>query len=263
MDLAWYIYPLALLGGVAAGVINTLAGSGSLITLPMLIFMGLPANVANATNRVGVLVQNVVGISTFRRRGGLPLENIGWYLIPTLPGAVLGAWLASSLGKQQMDIILAVIMVAMLFVVILDPQKWLRSTSDVKPGRPSLLMIALMFAVGVYGAFIQVSVGVFILAALVLGAGFNLTEANALKLVIILVVTAIAMVIFLTQPGLINWWLGALMAVGQSIGAWLAARFATSRKNANVWIRRLLIVVVVASILDLLGIFDRLPALFA
>ncbi len=262
MDLAWYIYPLALLAGVAAGVINTLAGSGSLITLPMLIFRGLPANVANATNRVGVLVQNIVGISTFRRRGGLPLEHSWWYLIPTLPGAVVGAWLASSLGKQQMDTILAIIMVAMLFVVILDPQKWLRPTSDVKPGRPSLLMIAVMFAVGVYGAFIQVSVGVFILAALVLGAGFNLTEANALKLVIILVVTAIAMVIF-AFDGLINWWLGGLMAIGQSIGAWLAARFATSSKNANVWIRRLLIVVVVASILDLLGVFDRLAAFFA
>jgi hypothetical protein len=251
---------LAILAGIVAGIINTLAGSGSLLTIPMLIYLGLPSNVANTTNRVGVLVQNVVGLATFWRSGKLDLSGSLWLVAPAIPGAFLGAFLAAQLGKQQMDMILAIIMVVMLFVILFDAERWLREHSEVRPGRPSWWTLLLFFGVGLYGAFIQVSVGVIILAVMVLGTGYSLVHANAIKLMIILVVTAIALVIF-ANSGLIHWGLGILMAVGQSIGAWLAARFATRAKNANVWVRRLLITVVVVSIVDLLGVLDWLVSM--
>ena len=97
MDQSWTVYLLAILGGILAGIINTLAGSGSAVTLPILVMLGLPANVANATNRVGVTIQNIVGITTFQRKGKLQLEGGLWYVIPALPGAVIGAMIAAEL----------------------------------------------------------------------------------------------------------------------------------------------------------------------
>lgn len=262
MQLDWYVYPLAILAGMLAGVINTLAGSGSLVTLPMLMFMGLPANVANATNRVGVVVQNIVGITTYQQGGKLNMQGSLWLMLPVLPGAIFGAWLAAQLGAQQMETVIGVVMVIMLFVILFRPEKWLRDVSEAKAGRPPILTLVLFFFIGAYGAFIQAGVGVFILAALVLGAGYTMVHANGIKLVLVLGVTVVAIAVFLLEstPGepLINWGVGALMAVGQSLGAWMAARFATRAKNANLWVRRLLITVVVVSILDLFGILPWL-----
>lgn len=259
--MEWYLYPLAILAGIVAGVINTLAGSGSLVTLPMLVFLGLPSNVANATNRVGVAIQNVVGIATFQRSGKLNLSNSFWLVLASVPGAVAGAWLASNLGQAEMDRIIGVIMVVMLFVILFEPEKWLRQQSVVQEGRPSIWILLLFVAIGFYGGFIQASVGVLILAAMVLGMNYSLAHANAIKLMIVLVVTVVALLVFINQ-NLIHWGFGLLMALGQSIGAWGAARFATSAKNANLWTRRLLIAVVVISIFQFFGLLDRIIALF-
>ena len=121
-------------------------------------------------------------------------------------------------------------------------------------------MLALFFVIGIYGGFIQAGVGIFLLAGLVMGVGYNLTQANAVKLVIVLALSLAAIVVFIVNDQ-VNWWLGALMAVGQSIGAWLAARFAVGNPNANVWVRRLLIAVIVLSIIKLFGGFDLLSGM--
>ena len=259
--MEWYLYPLAIVAGILAGIINTLAGSGSLVTLPMLVLLGLPSNVANATNRVGVTMQNVVGVITFRQSGKLNLSNSVWLIVAALPGSILGAIAASRLGAAQMDLIIGIVMLVMLFVILLEPEKWLRQHSAVAEGRPSLWTLLLFFAIGFYGGFIQAGVGIFILAAMVLGLNYSLAHANAIKLMIILIVTAAAMLVFASE-NLIHWGFGLLMAVGQSIGAWLAARFATSYKDANLWTRRLLIVVVVVSIFEFFGLLDLITGWF-
>ncbi len=259
-SIAWYIYPLAILAGIVAGIINTLAGSGSLVTLPMLIALGLPSNIANATNRVGVTFQNIVGITTFYRSGKFDMRGTWWLVLPALPGAVIGAWLASTLGKQQMDTVIGAVMLIMLLVILFDAQKWLREKSEVREGRPSWLTLLIFFGVGLYGAFIQAGVGVFILAAMVLGTGYSLIHANAVKLVLVLIITLVALPIFMSQ-GLVDWGMGLLMAVGQSMGAWMAARFATQYKDANVWVRRLLITVIVISIIRFFGVWDLFVSL--
>ncbi len=259
MEISWYLYPLAILAGVLAGIINTLAGSGSLVTLAMMDAMGIPANIANATNRVGVALQNIVGIATFQKSGNMQLGTQSvWLIGPALLGSGVGAWLASVLDAASMRQVIGYVMILMLIVILIKPNRWLRQESEVPEGRPAAWKLGLFFIIGIYGGFIQAGVGVFLLSALVLGIGYSLKEANMIKLVIVLVTTIFALAIFWWQ-GLIWWGIGALMGVGQSIGAWMAARFATRYDNANLWVRRLLITVVVIAIVRAFNLLEYLP----
>jgi uncharacterized membrane protein YfcA len=229
--------------GFAAGFINTLAGSGSLLTLPLLILLGLPANVANGTNRVGVLLQNVVAVATFRRRGTLPLAGSWKLIVPSVAGAVVGAELAVDLDEQLLRQTIGVLLIVLLAVMLLNPERWI--ASRVAPREPRLLVeVPLFFEIGVYGGFIQVSVGLFLLAGLVLGAGYNLIGANAMKNLIVLVFTAAALVVFVVN-GQVEWTLGLLLGAGQAAGAWTAVHFAIKRGAA--FVRWAVVVVTVVS----------------
>jgi uncharacterized membrane protein YfcA len=210
--------------GFAAGFINTLAGSGSLLTLPMLILLGLPANVANATNRVGVLLQTIAAVATFRQRGALPLAGSWKLIVPAVVGSVVGAELAVDLDEALLRQTIGVLMLVLIVLMLLKPERWIAAHAT--PREPRLLVeVPLFFAIGVYGGFIQVSVGLFLLAGLVLGAGYNLVGANALKNLIVLVLTAAALVVFIANDQ-VQWTLGLLLGAGQAVGAWVAARFA-------------------------------------
>jgi len=213
--------------GFAAGFINTLAGSGSLLTLPILILLGLPANVANGTNRVGVLMQNVVAVATFRQRGALPLAGSWKLIVPSVVGSVIGAALAVDLDEMLLRQTIGVLMIVLIVLMLLKPERWI--AAHAAPRDPRLLVeVPLFFVIGVYGGFIQISVGLFLLAGLVLGAGHNVVGANALKNLIVLVFTAAALVVFVVNDQ-VEWVLGILLGSGQAVGAWVAARFAVTR----------------------------------
>lgn len=248
--MPWYLYALAVLGGVAAGFINTLAGSGSLITLPILIFLGLPPTVANGTNRIGVLLQTVVGTAGFQRRNVLDWHAALILAVPATAGSLLGARIAVDVDDDTMRVVIGIIMLAMLLVIVIRPQRWLEGSPAARLRRPGLLQVIIFFTIGIYGGFIQAGVGIFLLAGLVLSAGYDLVRANAIKGVIIMLFTAAALVVFLANDQ-VNWPLGLLLATGQMVGAWLGANFAVDK--GAVWVRRLLIVVVAVSAARLLG----------
>lgn len=252
--LEWYIYPLIFAAGAIAGVMNVLAGSGSLVTLPALVFLGLPSDVANGTNRVGIVVQCLIGVETYRRGGKLDLTGTHWLIGPVLIGAAAGAGVASQLSGAQTDWVIGAVMAAMLVVLLVDPKKWIGEKERKWEGRPPWWLLGVMMAVGFYGGFIQAGVGIMMLAALVLGAGYEIVEANAVKMLLALLFTTVALVIFVAE-GKVNWMYGALMAVGQGFGAWMGARFAVESETAPIWIRRLLIVVVTLSALKFLGVY--------
>ncbi len=251
-ELPFYVFPLAVLGGILAGFINTLAGSGSLVTLPILIFLGLPANVANGTNRLGVFFQNVVGISKFHKSGKLEWKNGKFLILPTTLGAVAGALIAIDLNERLMNYAIAGVMFCMLFVILLKPQKWLKEQTEVASNYRGIGNFVLFFFIGMYGGFIQAGVGVFLLITMVARCGFSMVNANAIKLCLVLFFTIPSLIIFICYNQ-VDWILGGMMAVGQSIGAWIAATFASGSKNAALWTRRLLISVICISILKLLG----------
>lgn len=255
MELSWYIYPLVLLAGVTAGGMNALAGSGSLVTLPALVWLGLPSTIANGTNRVGIVVQCLIGVETFRQGDELDLEGTHWLIGPAALGALVGAWIATRLDAAQTDMVIGVVMIGMLGVLLADPQTWLRETTETFEGRPPWWLLGLLFVVGIYGGFIQAGVGVLMLATLVLGAGYEVVEANAVKLLIALVFTSGALAVFLYN-GRVNWAYGALLAVGQGTGAWLGARFAVESDEAARWIRRLLIGIVTFAALEFFGVWN-------
>ena len=257
--MEWYFIPAVILAGFFAGFINTLAGSGSLITLPLLIFMGLPATVANGTNRVGVLVQNLFSIESFRRndvldwRGSL---NLG---IPAVLGSIIGAQIAVDLNEELMRRVIGVIMVLMLFVILIRPNRWLVGTLEKIEKRPSVLQMVLFFIIGIYGGFIQAGVGIFLLSGLVLSVGYNLVRANAVKVGIIFLFTLAALGVFVVNDQ-VDWLIGFVLAIGNMFGGWFAAKVAI-QKGAT-WVRTLLIAVIVISAANLLGVLDIIKSWF-
>jgi uncharacterized membrane protein YfcA len=249
-DYPYLIYILAMLGGTIAGFINTLAGSGSLITLPILIFLGLPPSVANGTNRIGILLQSIVGIFKFNQSGMLPWKNGSGLIYPTTIGSIIGSFIAIDLNEQMMNYAIATVMSAMLVVIIFKPEQWLKEHTELAANYRGVGNFLLFFVIGMYGGFIQAGVGVFLLIAMVARCGFSMVNANAIKLVLVLIFTVPAAAIFIYYDQ-VNWWLGGIMAIGQGAGAWIAAHYASGNKNAALWTRRLLITVIVLSIIKL------------
>jgi uncharacterized membrane protein YfcA len=253
------MYLAVIAAGFGAGFINTLAGSGSLITLPLLIFLGLPANVANGTNRVGVLFQNAVSAYSFRQQKMLDLRGAIILAIPAIVGSLIGAQIAVNLDEQMMRRTIGALMVVMLVVILVRPRRWLVGRPEALEHRPGILQIIIFFAIGIYGGFIQAGVGIFLLAGLVLSVGYDLVRANAVKVVIILLFTISALVVFVLNDQV--WWgMGFLLAIGNSLGGWVAAKMAVERGAA--FVRWLLIAVIVVSAASLLGVFDLISRLF-
>jgi uncharacterized membrane protein YfcA len=228
----WLILALVPITGFIAGFINTLAGSGSLITLPVLILLGLPAGVANGTNRVGILIQNVVAVATFWRHGKYAGQKPTPLIIPSVLGAILGAQLAVNLDETLLRRTIAGLMLFMLLLVIMRPRRWL----EIHEGEsvlPYPWRFVIFFAVGAYGGFIQAGVGFFLLAGLVLGSGYSLVGSNAIKNLIVFFFTIAAFAVFIWNDQ-VRWGPGLLLATGNAAGAWVAARMAIARGAAFV-----------------------------
>lgn len=254
----WYFYPLVILAGFACGFINTVAGSGSLISLPLLIFMGLPANVANGTNRVAIVLQNISGVYGYHRGGALDLKKGLILAIPGIFGGILGAQIAVNLDEQTMRTVIGVLMVLMLGIMIAKPKRWLQGERDLMTQPPGWLQFIIFFIIGIHGGFIQAGVGIFLLAGLVLGSGYDLVRANAIKLLMILCFTIFALGIFVYNDQ-VRWEIGLIMAIGNVSGAWIASRMAVKRGAG--FVRWLLMAVVVISAALLLGLEDLIKNL--
>ena len=256
--MSWSSCLLLIAAGFAAGFINTLAGSGSAVTLPALIFLGLPASVANGTNRVAIVLQNVTAVASFRRDRVLDVRGALWLTLPAMLGSVIGARISLALDEELMRRVVGAVMLVMLLLVLLRPERWLQGRLQSMAGRPSLKYMLLFFAIGIYGGFIQVGVGIFILVGLVLGLGYDLVRANAVKVAVVLGFTLVALGVFVANARVV-WREGLVLAIGSTAGAWVGARFAVTR--GAVWVRRLLIAILLFSAAQLLGVLGWLARL--
>lgn len=251
------IYLIAVVGAFVAGVINTLAGNGSAITLTILTeLMGLPATVANGTNRVGIFTQSLAGSWAFYRHDRLQLRHSGLYIALTSMGALIGIYVAVVVSNEAFRQVFRFLMVLMLVVILVKPKRWLRETSDMR-ALPLWISIPVFLALGFYGGFIQMGMGIFFLAAMVLIAHYNMIDSNAVKVAVVALYTGIAVAIFAWQ-GLIDWKIGLLMAVGQTAGGYLTARFAATDPRAGKWAYRVLVVVVILAIGKLFDVQELL-----
>ena len=252
IDLSAAEWLLFLVAGIGTGIVNTLAGSGSLITLPIFVFIcGLPAPVANGTNRIGVLLQSGVGLATYRNRNALDLTGSPPILISVIAGSILGALIAVDLNEETMNLVLGGLMVFMLVVLMLKPSRWIHDLPvDAKRSRHPLAILAF-FLIGIYGGFIQAGVGIFLLAGLVLISRFTLKSGNGIKLLVVFLYSIPSLGVFFWFDQ-VHIGYGLAMAVFQAIGAWIGVRWIVRFEHADVWIHRLLIVAVAAAAIKFL-----------
>lgn len=244
---------LALIGtGLAAGFINTTAGGGSMLTLPLLMFLGLPANVANGTNRIAILLQNVIAVNTFRQKKVLNLKTDYKLALPAVAGSIIGALFAVEIDPLLLKKIIAGLMVVMFLLVVAKPEIWVKERAGQTLAKPTSLQYIIFFFIGLYGGFIQLGVGFFLLAGLVLGCGQDLVKANALKVFIVLIYTVFSLGIFIVNKQA-DISAGLILAAGNMGGAWLGANFAV--KGGAKYVRYVLLLALVIVILNLFGVF--------
>lgn len=255
MDLTWYFYPLFFFAGLLAGFINTLAGNGSVLTLSLLLFSGMPAGLANGTNRVGALIQCLVSIGTFRKNNQFKplLKNSISLMIPAIFGAILGANSAINISDEALTKVIGYLMVLMLGIVLLKPKRWLIETMHREHNR-SVLNYLIFFSIGWYAGFIQMGMGVLFLAALVLISKYSLVDANMIKIMISFTLLLPALLIYMYNNQ-VDWEPAIALSIGQGLGAWIATKFALENKNASLWVRRILVVVILLAIVKLFNLF--------
>lgn len=231
------------MAGIASGFVNTVGGGGSLISLPVLIFMGLPSAMANGTNRVALMVQSIVAIGYFRQKGYFYPKLSLILGIPAVLGSILGAKFAISLSDEMFNKILAAVMLTVLVLIIWRPeQKFLKAAGEESLTRARLMVAVLVFfGVGFYGGFIQAGVGFIIIAALTLITGMSLVKINSLKVFVTLIYMLASLLVFVAS-GKVDWVLGLALAVGNAVGAYLGSIFTVSKGDK--WIRIFLVVTV-------------------
>jgi len=246
----WWLYPIVIIAGIFVGFINTVAGSGSLISLPLLIFLGLDPNTANGTNRLAIFMQSIAAVSGFKKNDVFKIREGINYSIPAIIGAVIGAFIAVETKPQVLNYFIAGILVIMLVFLSFNPKKWIKPKENKESVlRPNFWQNLLFLGIGVYAGFLQASVGFFWIAAFVLSAGYDLVKANALKNFIIMMYIPVTLAVFAFNHQ-VDYNLGLLMGIGNVIGARLAV--VTSIKKGSPFIRYVMLFAILASAVKLI-----------
>lgn len=242
-------YPLLFLVGLAAGTLNVIAGGGSFLTLPVLIFMGFPAVVANGTNRVGLLLQNLGAVWGFHRYQVLDWGSLGWAALPAALGSVIGVWLAFSIGDETFKLVLAFLMVVVTLWSLWNQAASRFQTSATKQTvfKGNLSLFAGFLLVGVYGGFVQAGVG-FIVLALTTQAGLDLVRGNAVKVLSILLLIIVSLSLFAWQDK-VDWIVGLVLGGGTLVGGQIGVRLTVLKGHR--WVRIIVTITVILFALKL------------
>ena len=244
----WSSYLLLFGVGSVAGVLNVVAGGGSFLTLPVLIFLGLPPTLANGTNRVGVVLQNVGAVWSFRRHGMIDWSYLLWAALPAMVGAVLGSWVALRVGDELFQNILVFLMVGVTLWTLWDPLKKTQLKASGSSQTPVVaVLVAGFFLSGVYGGFVQAGVGFLILATTSL-AGLDLVRGNAVKVLSVLCFGVVSLGMFAWQDK-VDWWIGLALGTGMALGGLVGVKLTVLKGHA--WIKRVVTVTIIVFALRL------------
>jgi len=244
---------IVTIAGILAGFINTLSGGGSVISLSLLILMGLPANIANGTNRINIFFQSLSSVSSFARQKMFTSMKPVWLGIPATIGSVIGALSAVDVNKKVIEIAITFAMVIMVFFLFYKPDRWLKGDDQLLTGKIRWWQLLIFFVVGFYGGFIQVGVGYFLLMSLVLGVGYDLVQANAVKNLIVLFYALFALSVFMIN-GQVHYLYGLILSAGSIFGALIASHLAV-KKGAG-FIRAVIVLSVLLTILQITGLIN-------
>ncbi len=242
-----------VVGGVAAGFVNTLAGAGSALTFPLLMFTGLDASQANATNRVAVLFQSAAGAAAFHRREIRPWAATRAALPPIVAGAFIGALAATQISALAMERLFGVVFLTLAAMMAVRPT-WLvpDTVASSVPHAPGPRGWASLFVVGLYGGVFQAGVGIPLLLVVVRALGTDLVAGNAAKTALVMVYTTLVVVVF-GSAGHIEWGRGLTLASGAIVGSVIGAHFAVERGTG--FVRKLVLLALLAAGGHALGLF--------
>ncbi len=243
------LYDAAILigGGLFAGIFNTLAGGGSLVSVPLLVLIGLPGTVANGTNRVGIFAQSAAAAWRFRADGVSGVRQGLRLLVPIALGAAIGASLISQVADDTFEWLFGLVMIALLPPILLRPKPATVGETHWSP----TTTFAVFFAIGVYGGAFQAGVGIALVLALA-HSGYDLVKANSIKVVVNAILTAAAVPVFLAQ-GQIEWLPALALAIGFAGGGTIGARLAV--RGGEKIVRPVLVISVLALAGRMLGIY--------
>lgn len=244
---------ILILSGLVVGFINTLAGGATIISMSILMWLGLPISVANGTNRVAVFFQTLFSVNSFRKQKVLDIRKSLLVGIPTVIGSVVGSFIAVKLDESIVQTAFAIIMVIMLFFVLFKPSLWLKGNPELLVSKIRWINYPVFFLIGVYGGFLHVGVGYYLLATIVLGLGFDLMRANAIKNMLVWLYVPFSLILFIINDQ-VMWKYGLIHSIGNIIGALLAAKLAV-KKGAG-FIRIIMVIVIVISLLNIFRIVN-------
>ncbi|SDL32119.1 sulfite exporter TauE/SafE family protein [Lacicoccus qingdaonensis] len=211
--------------GIGVGFINIVSAGGSMLTLPLLIFFGLPSNVANGTNRIAILFQNVFAMYQFHKNG-----HLNWKLglalsVPTTIASIYGAQIAVDIAENTFDNLLATFMIIFAVLLIIKPQRFVKGKFSLKVSIV-LLFIAFVF-IGIYGGALQAGVGFFImLTLLMLVPKIPMAEMHGIKVLVVTIYISVSTFVFISN-GLISWDFAIALSIGSATGGFLGGKYAS------------------------------------
>ncbi|PIE50190.1 MAG: integrase [Flavobacteriales bacterium] len=228
MELLEYFLLVAV--GFIAGFINTVAGGGTLLSMPMLIFMGLPPTVANGTNRVAIILQTFIGVLGFRSKGVKTYPFSIYMGIMAFLGAFIGAYIASQMPEDSFKKVLSAIMIFVIVAMSITSKQKFNFPKHRTKGLYFYISLVVYFLFGIYGGFINAGMGFIMLLTVPLLNRFSIAETNATKVMVVCIYSLSAILTFALNDK-INWKIGLILAVGNISGAWIASRWSVGKSE--------------------------------
>ncbi len=255
MDLVWWHYVLLMLSGVAAGFMNVMAGGGSMLTVPVMVFLGLPGPIANGTNRIAIVAQSITAVTTFFSKGFSDFKLSLTLALCAIPGAVIGALAGVRLQGVWFNRVLALVLLFSMYMLWRKGRSGQAHTTGqalrAGSGRPGRVVLAhlLMVCVGFYGGFIQIGVGFLLIGVLANVLDLDLVRVNMHKVFIAGSFNLAALVVYALNVPLV-WILGLTLALGNSIGGWFGAHTSVHRgESAIKWVLNAVMIVFIVKLL--------------
>jgi len=251
MELTLTSIIILVCSGIVVGFINTLAGGGTVVSLSVFMFFGLPPLVANGTNRIAIILQNATAVAYFQRQKLIDWHKIIRYAIPVVLGSIIGAIIAGVISNRLFLYLFAGVVILFGISMLFNPDKYIYERTYLVNRKVTAWQYLIYFLLGIYGGFVHVGIGYLFLAVLVLGSGYDLMKANVIKCVLILSYVPFSLFVY-TMQGHVCWSFGLIHAVGNIMGASLAARLAV--KKGATFIRYIVLILIVIVILQLFGV---------
>ena len=234
-------YGLLFLVGISSGIINTLAGGGSLLTLPVLIFMGLPSHVANGTNRISIVLQSFVGTAGYRSKGVSTFPFNVYLGVAAFFGSLIGAQIAVDIEGIVFNRILSIIMLIVVAIIVFKPNVKDLNLPERLSGRYLVYALIGFFFIGIYGGFINAGIGFVIILFLNNVNRLSLIKTNATKVALVFIYSLGALALFAWNDA-VDWTLGIVLALGSAAGAWWSSRWSVDQGEGVIKIAMIIMV---------------------